>query len=147
MLRGIFLFDQFEIDWMYKAGGASQIYPDKFEEFLAPIPPAERGDLDYLVFECLAERTIALAQQAKSRDATAGYDPMLEARFRAVLPACRRQGIRIITNMGAANPAAAATAARACAREIGLHGLQIATISGSSRISCIHNPYSPIGEY
>jgi proline iminopeptidase len=45
VLRGIFLFDQFEIDWMYKAGGASQIYPDKFEEFLAPIPPAERGDL------------------------------------------------------------------------------------------------------
>ena len=32
--------------------------------------------------------------------------------------------------MGAANPAAAATAARACARELGLHGLEIATISG-----------------
>jgi len=45
VLRGIFLFDQFEIDWMYTAGGASQIYPDKFEEFLAPIPEAERGDL------------------------------------------------------------------------------------------------------
>jgi proline iminopeptidase len=45
VLRGIFLFDQFEIDWMYTAGGASQIYPDKFEEFLAPIPEDERGDL------------------------------------------------------------------------------------------------------
>ena len=45
MLRGIFLFDQYEIDWMYKEGGASQVYPDKFEEFLAPIPEAERGDL------------------------------------------------------------------------------------------------------
>ncbi len=45
VLRGIFLFDQYEIDWMYKEGGASQIYPDKFEEFLAPIPQAERGDL------------------------------------------------------------------------------------------------------
>ena len=30
---------------MYKPGGASQVYPDKFEEFLAPIPEAERGDL------------------------------------------------------------------------------------------------------
>ena len=30
---------------MYKEGGASQIYPDKFEEFLAPIPEAERDDL------------------------------------------------------------------------------------------------------
>jgi proline iminopeptidase len=45
VLRGIFLFDQYEIDWMYKEGGASQIYPDKFEEFIAPIPEGERGDL------------------------------------------------------------------------------------------------------
>jgi proline iminopeptidase len=45
VLRGIFLFDQYEIDWMYRAGGASQVYPDKFEEFIALIPDAERGDL------------------------------------------------------------------------------------------------------
>ena len=45
VLRGIFLFDRFEIDWMYKAGGASQVYPDKFEEFLAPIPDGDRADL------------------------------------------------------------------------------------------------------
>ncbi len=45
VLRGIFLFDQYEIDWMYKDGGASQLYPDKFEEFLAPIPEAERANL------------------------------------------------------------------------------------------------------
>ncbi|HJU77469.1 MAG TPA: prolyl aminopeptidase, partial [Sphingomicrobium sp.] len=45
VLRGIFLFDQYEIDWMYTEGGASQIYPDKFEEFLAPIPEEERCDL------------------------------------------------------------------------------------------------------
>ncbi len=45
VLRGIFLFDRYEIDWMYKEGGASQIYPDKFEEFLAPIPEVGRGDL------------------------------------------------------------------------------------------------------
>ena len=45
VLRGIFLFDQYEIDWMYLEGGASQLYPDKFDEFLEPIPEAERGDL------------------------------------------------------------------------------------------------------
>jgi proline iminopeptidase len=45
VLRGIFLFDQYEIDWMYKPGGASQVYPDKFEEFISPIPEAERSDL------------------------------------------------------------------------------------------------------
>ncbi|MGN6588761.1 MAG: prolyl aminopeptidase [Sphingomicrobium sp.] len=45
VLRGIFLFDQYELDWMYEEGGASQIYPDKFAEFLAPIPENERGNL------------------------------------------------------------------------------------------------------
>ena len=45
VLRGIFLFRQSEIDWFYKDGGASQLFPDKWEEFLAPIPEAERGDL------------------------------------------------------------------------------------------------------
>ena len=41
----ILVFDQYEIDWMYKEGGASQLYPDKFEEFLAPIAASKGGDL------------------------------------------------------------------------------------------------------
>ena len=71
---------------------------------------AEHGDISYLGFECLAERTIALAQQARLSDLDGGYDPLLEARMAAVLPACVARGIRIITNMGAANPDAAARA-------------------------------------
>jgi proline iminopeptidase len=45
VLRGIFLFDQVEIDWMYKPGGASQVYPEAFAEFISIIPEAEQGDL------------------------------------------------------------------------------------------------------
>jgi proline iminopeptidase len=45
VLRGIFLFDQYEIDWLYKEGGASAVYPDKWDEFIAGIPEHERGDL------------------------------------------------------------------------------------------------------
>jgi proline iminopeptidase len=44
VLRGIFTFRQSELDWLYLQG-ASEIFPDKWEEFLAPIPEAERGDL------------------------------------------------------------------------------------------------------
>ena len=69
---------------------------------------ADRGRLDFLVFECLAERTIALAQLARKRDPGSGFDPLLERRMRAVLPAARQAGTRIVTNMGAANPEAAA---------------------------------------
>ena len=45
VLRGIFLFDQYEVDWLYKEGGASAIYPDAWEEFVGLIPEGERGDL------------------------------------------------------------------------------------------------------
>ena len=45
ILRGIFTMRHSEVDWLYKAGGASMIFPDKWEEFIAPIPEAERGDL------------------------------------------------------------------------------------------------------
>ncbi len=44
VLRGIFMFEQYELDWLYK-DGANSLYPDKWEEFIAPIPEAERGDL------------------------------------------------------------------------------------------------------
>jgi proline iminopeptidase len=45
VLRGIFLFDEAEIDWLYMEGGASSVYPDGWERFLAPIPEEEQGDL------------------------------------------------------------------------------------------------------
>ena len=91
---------------------------------------AAHGQLDYLVFECLAERTIALAQQARANDDRAGFDPLLIDRMRAVLPICRTNGTRVVTNMGAANPEAAAGAVRALARETGLAGLRVAAITG-----------------
>jgi hypothetical protein len=69
---------------------------------------AERGGLDYLVLECLAERTIALAQKRKIKDPHKGYDPLLERRIESLLPVLVRNKVKLITNMGAANPLAAA---------------------------------------
>lgn len=91
---------------------------------------AELGRLDFLVFECLAERTIALSQLRKRQDPDAGYDPLLADRMRAVLPACRRNGTRVIGNMGAANPRSAARKTIEIARDLGLDGLRIACIEG-----------------
>lgn len=90
---------------------------------------AEHGKLDALVFECLAERTIALAHLRRSREPGHGYDPLLEVRMRAVLPACVRGGVTVITNMGAANPQAAGAAVVNVARELGL-ALRVAVVSG-----------------
>ena len=85
---------------------------------------AEKGDIQYLVFECLGERTVALAQQARMKDPDGGYDPLLEERMRAVLPVCAAKGIKIVTNMGAANPEAAARKTADIAKSLGLPSLK-----------------------
>ncbi len=91
---------------------------------------AKQGNLDYLVFECLAERTIALAQGEKSLNPAKGYDPLLKRRFEAVLKDCVSQGTKIITNMGAANPVEGAKAILDVARSLNLTGIKIAAVVG-----------------
>jgi hypothetical protein len=91
---------------------------------------AEQGGIDYLVFECLGERTVALAQQARMKNPDGGYDPLLEERMRAVLPICASKGIKIVTNMGAANPQAAARRTAEIAKSLGLTSLKIAAVIG-----------------
>ena len=105
---------------------------------------AELGRLDYLVFECLAERTIALAQQARLLTPDGGYDPLLAARFRAVLRQCYARGTKIITNMGAANPIGAAKQAVEVARELGLHGLRIAAVVGDDVVQLVRAGAFPL---
>jgi hypothetical protein len=100
---------------------------------------ARDGRLDYLVFECLAERTIALAQQARLADPRKGYDSLLERRMSAVLPACRAGATRIVTNMGAANPLAAAELVRDVARRLGFAGLKVAAVTGDDVLDTIRD--------
>lgn len=111
----------------YRIGAGAGYAGDRIDP---AIDLAERGELDALVFECLAERTIALAQLRRAHDPQTGYDPMLKARMRAVLPACVRNGVTVITNMGAANPIAAGQAVLDVARELGLPRLRVAVVTG-----------------
>lgn len=98
------------------------------------IPPARelavRGELDYLTFECLAERTIALAQLERLRQPNGGFDRLLRRRLEAVLGPCLAVGTRVVTNMGAANPRGAAEAALELAKQIGLPGFTLAVVTG-----------------
>jgi hypothetical protein len=91
---------------------------------------ANRGALDFLFFECLAERTLALSQVARAKNVAGGYNTQLERRFGAVLPGCRDNGTRIVTNMGAANPEGAGQALAVLARRLGFVGLKIAIVEG-----------------
>ena len=90
---------------------------------------AREGDLDYLGFECLGERTLALAQERIGRGEP-GYDPRLRDRMRRVLPECMEQETTVVTNMGAADPVGAAEATAEIAGELGLDAT-VASVDGS----------------
>jgi hypothetical protein len=107
---------------------------------------AEKGDIQYLVFECLGERTVALAQQARMKNPESGYDPLLEERMRAVLPVCAAKGIKIVTNMGAANPLAAARKTAGVARSMGL-SLKVAAVTGDDVLDACKQSDLPIMEF
>lgn len=106
----------------------------------------ERGDLDYLVFECLAERTIALAHRDRRANPEAGYNEWLEARMDAVLEPAARRGTRIVTNMGAANPLAAARRIAEIAGRMGLRELVIAAVTGDDVLGLVSGTRLPILE-
>jgi hypothetical protein len=89
-----------------------------------------KGDIQYLGFECLAERTIALAQQERMQNPAAGFDPLLEQRMSAILEICKSKGIKVITNMGAANPGAAARKTAEIAKRLGVGRLSVAAVTG-----------------
>jgi hypothetical protein len=89
-----------------------------------------RGGPAVLIFESLAERTLALAQLARRQDADAGYEPLLLPMLEPVLADCLDAGIPIVGNFGAANPLGAARAVQALARGLGLPAPRVAVVGG-----------------
>ncbi len=97
---------------------------------------AERGELDFLTLECLAERTIALAQLRRRNDPATGYDPRLERRIIDLLLVLKPRGFRIVSNMGAANPLAAGEAIVAIAKRLAV-AVKVAVVTGDDVLALI----------
>jgi hypothetical protein len=91
-----------------------------------------------LIFETLAERTLALAQLARRADPDAGFEPLLDDLLRPVLARCLVHGVRIVSNFGAANPDGAARRIHALARELGLDAPRIAVVEGDDVSGAAH---------
>lgn len=116
---------------LFLVGNASGFSGDRVDA----APPVVRalirsGKPAALFFECLAERTIALAQIEKRRDPEAGYEPMLERLLEPILADCAKAGIPILSNFGAANPVAAARCVARLARRLGIPDLRIGVVTG-----------------
>ena len=100
-------------------------------------------DLDYIIFECLAERTIALAQQSKFNNKNIGYDPLLKKRIRRILPLLFQNKVRLITNMGAANPVAGGEQILEIAKELDIP-CKIAVITGDDVLDKVDESYTTL---
>jgi hypothetical protein len=90
-----------------------------------------------LMFETLAERTLALAQLQRRSDPDAGWEPSLERFLRPVLAQCVAAGIPIVGNFGAANPQGAAARVQALAQSLGLPRLRVAVIEGDDLLGAL----------
>ncbi|MBT2325488.1 DUF1446 domain-containing protein [Variovorax paradoxus] len=100
------------------------------DTLVARLQGGPAGQRAFLIFETLAERTLALAQLRRRADPEAGYEPLLDAMLRPVLARCLAHGIRIVSNFGAANPRAAARHIARMARELGVAAPRIAVVEG-----------------
>ncbi len=114
-------------------GGAAGMWGDSS---LATPQLLARGGCDYIVYEGLAEITMAILTKARSRDASSGYAKDLIHIIGANLAGFKAQGIRVVTNAGGVNPSAAAVALKELAREAGVE-LRIGTVSGDDVIDLI----------
>jgi hypothetical protein len=88
-----------------------------------------RGDVDFLVFDYLAEITMSLLARIRARKPELGYVPDFIEALVPLLPEIKRRGIRVISNGGGVNPQAAAAALKARADKAGV-ALKIAVVTG-----------------
>jgi hypothetical protein len=104
----------------------------------APLILAERGRLDYLTLEYLAELTMSILALQKQRDPQAGFATDFLDVLERLCPILRAQpNLKVITNAGGMNPAGCAAKARALLDRAGLSDRRIATVSGDDLLPCI----------
>lgn len=89
----------------------------------------ERGDIDVLVFDYLAEITMSLLIRAKAKDPSQGYAPDFVATMKPLMKQIKTRGIQVIANAGGVNPSACRDALVAAAQAEGVD-LKIAAVLG-----------------
>ncbi len=111
-------------------GCASGFSGDRTDGVAPVVDTLIRQNGHALIFETLAERTLALSQLVKNQNPELGYEPLLDELLRPALGPCLQHGIKIVSNFGAANPPAAARRIRTLAADLGVPAPRIAVLTG-----------------
>jgi len=117
---------------MIRIGGATGYWGEAdlaLPQFLA------EGDLDFIVFDYLAEITMSIMARAKAADPEKGYaTDFVSANVAPHLQAIADSGVKLISNAGGVNPEACGRAIRQLIEDAGL-SLKVAVITGDDLMS------------
>ena len=110
-----------------RIGGASGFWGDSS---VAAPQLVRSGRIDYLVFDYLAETTMAILAAARAKAPELGYaTDFVDVAMRAVLADVVARGIKVVSNAGGVHPRACAAALAALARELGVE-VRVAVVEG-----------------
>jgi len=94
------------------------------------IDMVERGDIDYLCCDHLAELTMSILAKQRRRDPAYGWTRDVLDLLRGALPTALAKGVKVVTNAGGANPRACAEQIALLCKELDLSGVRIAVVTG-----------------
>ena len=109
-----------------RIGSGLGFYGDNWEPVAASI---ERGQVQFIASDHLAELTLAILQKDRQRDPTLGYARDVVPMLLRLWPLMQPRGVRFVCNAGGLNPMGAAQAVRTALEAKGWHP-RIAVVSG-----------------
>ncbi len=116
-----------------RIGGASGFWGDS----ALGAPQLVAAGVDYLVFDYLAELTMSLLINARTKDPALGYaTDFVDVAMKSVLRDVAAKGVKVVSNAGGVNPAACAAALQKLCAEQGVN-LRIAVVEGDDVLTRI----------
>lgn len=98
----------------------------------APVKQVTAGQIDYLVMDYLAEVTMSILQKQKNKNPNYGYARDIPGLMERILPVCKENGVKVITNGGGVNPEACADAIIEVAKKLKINNLKVAVVLGDN---------------
>ena len=132
-----------QVEKTVRIGCASGFYGDSQ---LSARQLVDRGDIDYLVFDYLAEITMAILAKAKSRNEKAGFAvDFVTVAMKDVLADCAKKGIKVVANAGGVNVPGCISALETLCEQMGLN-LKVAGVYGDDLMGRDDLPHSGMTE-